>query len=663
MAAFRSLLCFAALAVANVSGTPIARVISLLGKLDAQIQREGAKEAAEYDKFACYCKEQATETLSAIEKSTAKLSFLSSAIKQLDAEIKELGGDVADLKKAIAKRSLSVKKKTKKRGKDKKEYVVEADEVADAIASTKEAIAMLKGSKKNMKQAKLNLLQDRLLGFLSASDTAPTETQLRAVEALTQKPPKSLEKNHAYTYASNDIIAMLETLLDSFKNNKKETNLDEKGSISMFEKKKQSLQRESKFADKDKTEKETVLARKTEERADFQKDKDAETKAMKADQAFLAEITSQCENKAAQWDKRSKVRSDELNAMAQAMAQLKSGVKGNYALIQLHGGGSSAAVVGQAAALLKGDAGRLHSTMLMGLTLKLTLGGDPFKKVVGLVKDLIKKLQDEAKAAATTKQFCDKNMKKAVEKRDKNKLEVEDQEATIAMTKAASVKLGGEVGALSTEIGALKKSVLEATELRAEEKANNQASVVSAKTGKKAVGDAIQVLRSFYNAQLLQIDAKPGKLSAKNRHGKSVTKGPFEGSYKGKQEASKGVVGILEVIESDFQRTISNTKSEESSSASDFKASVKKTQSAISSKNTLKSEKEDAIKKATTTITQAKDDRMDAKKLMETALEELEKISAMCLTGEGTFAERKKQREQEIKSLQGAMQILESWKM
>jgi len=47
---------------------------------------------------------------------------------------------------------------------------------------------------------------------------------------------------------------------------------------------------------------------------------------------------------------------------------------------------------------------------------------------------------------------------------------------------------------------------------------------------------------------------------------------------------------------------------------------------------------------------------------MESALEELEKITAMCLTGQGTFAERKKQREDEIKSLQGAMKILEDWK-
>merc|ERR1719506_1688534 len=106
---------------------------------------------------------------------------------------------------------------------------------------------------------------------------------------------------------------------------------------------------------------------------------------------------------------------------------------------------------------------------------------------------------------------------------------------------------------------------------------------------------------------------KPKKTgSAKNRHGKAVDKGvDFNDDYKGKQEASKGVIGILETISSDFQRTISKTLSEESSSASEFKASVKTTKENIESKNKLKAEKENAIKKATAAITQAKDDRSD----------------------------------------------------
>ena len=146
--------------------------------------------------------------------------------------------------------------------------------------------------------------------------------------------------------------------------------------------------------------------------------------------------------------------------MGVAISQLRNGVKGNYgsnsmaagaSFLQLRSGGSAAAVVAQAAALLHGDASRLHSSTLTGLALKLSMGGNHFKKVVNLIKGLIKKLEDEAKAAANTKKSCEENMKKSVEKRDKNQLEVEDQEATIAMTKAKKAKLTDDVATLTKE--------------------------------------------------------------------------------------------------------------------------------------------------------------------------------------------------------------------
>jgi len=118
----------------------------------------------------------------------------------------------------------------------------------------------------------------------------------------------------------------------------------------------------------------------------------------------------------------------------------------------------------------------------------------------------------------------------------------------------------------------------------------------------------------------------------------------------------------LEVIASDFQKTISDTKADEKSAQSDFESLEKKSNTDVDDKNKLRKQKEDDIKKATAAITDAKDSMKDAEELMELALEELEKVTAMCLTGEGSFAERKKQREEEIKALKGAMKILEDWK-
>merc|ERR550537_1011040 len=282
--------------------------------------------------------------------------------------------------------------------------------------------------------------------------------------------------------------------------------------------------------------------------------------------------------------------------------------------------------------------------------------GGHFDSVVKLVEDLIKKLEDEAKAAEEGKTKCDEEMTKAVESRDDNKLEMDKQDATIHLKEAEKVKLSGEVKKLNEEVAELKKAMLEATELRSEEKANNERTLEDAEAGKKAVEDAIEVLQQFY-AEFLQ--------KGPDRHGQTVKDAPklsYKGDYEGKTEASEGIIGILNVIADDFQKTIEDTKTAEETAVSEYETFEKDTNDAIDEKDKLIDTKEEDIKKATDAITEAKDALKDAEDLMNNAMEELEKVTAMCMTGEGTFEERKKQREEEIKALKGAMKILQDWK-
>merc|ERR1712224_369246 len=74
----------------TATGSPVGKVITLLERLRKEIQKEGTEEAKDYDKFACFCKEQADEKLYAITKSKEKIKMLEAQIKELDAQIKEL---------------------------------------------------------------------------------------------------------------------------------------------------------------------------------------------------------------------------------------------------------------------------------------------------------------------------------------------------------------------------------------------------------------------------------------------------------------------------------------------------------------------------------------------------------------------------------------------
>jgi len=151
-----------------------------------------------------------------------------------------------------------------------------------------------------------------------------------------------------------------------------------------------------------------------------------------------------------------------------------------------------------------------------------------------------------------------------------------------------------------------------------------------------------------------------------DRNGRAVADGDgskadfVKGDYK-KNSAGTGAIGILEVILNDFQSTITNTGNAEQEGADTFAAFETQTQGDIDEKNGVIDTKEGEIVDAKGDITTAKDDLSDAEKAYALAIVELEEVTAMCMTGEGSFAERKKQREDEIKALQGAKVMLEKF--
>merc|ERR1719421_1546970 len=95
---------------------------------------------------------------------------------------------------------------------------------------------------------------------------------------------------------------------------------------------------------------------------------------------------------------------------------------------------------------------------------------------------------------------------------------------------------------------------------------DNEEALKDAKEGLAAVKQAIKVLKKFYEG-FLQVNAPGG------RDGKSVDDLAPEaetGEYEGKADQGKGIIGLLEVIEGDFQRTVDDTESAEEESKKNF---------------------------------------------------------------------------------------------
>merc|ERR1719161_2188110 len=108
---------------------------------------------------------------------------------------------------------------------------------------------------------------------------------VRAALALIEQEPA------AYTYHSNDIIAVLEGLVKTFKENKVELDTEEAHKRNDYELEKQARENTIKFTQQTIDEKSKLAADKESEKEAIKKDMDEETADMEADQAFLDELT------------------------------------------------------------------------------------------------------------------------------------------------------------------------------------------------------------------------------------------------------------------------------------------------------------------------------------------------------------------------------------
>merc|ERR1719456_92425 len=147
-------------------------------------------------------------------------------------------------------------------------------------------------------------------------------------------------------------------------------------------------------------------------------------------------------------------------------------------------------------AMIKQSSIELKSPTLASLATRVA--ADPFAKVKKLIQELIERLLQEAADEANHKGWCDKETGKAKQARNYKAEEIEKLNGRLALNEALRDKLVEEIDVLDTEIKALEDELAKATKMRADEKAENEATIKEAQEGKDAVEMAIDILSKFY---------------------------------------------------------------------------------------------------------------------------------------------------------------------
>merc|ERR1719181_1961201 len=407
---------------------------------------------------------------------------------------------------------------------------------------------------------------------------------------------------------------------------------------------------------------------------------------LKDDELYLKDLTERCEQRAHAYDQRSSMRAQELEAMNTATNILKDKVKGNdesaneRALLQekvhpsvpaksflqtssrvqlsnllqkARGQTLSAEVrTEKVLALLVTEGKRLNSVMLNSLAMKIK--ADPFKKVKELIQKLIERLVQEATAEATKKGFCDLELSKAEKNRNHRWQDVQRLSADLAALEAKQDELEEEITELSAALKDLTASLEEATKERAESKAENAATLKEAKEGLTAVSEALLVLKVFYK------NAAKAKVFLQASPVDEDDPGAESSAYKGNQQASKGVIGLLEVIVSDFERTIKQTSAQEQKESSDFVKAERVAKADIGGKSTKLELDEQDLETTKTKIEESSRDMQRNMDLVDKALEELEELKPMCIDTGMSYEERVEKREEEVAALKRALCILDT---
>jgi len=647
--------------------TPVESVINLLEKLEKQTMEEGKAEAEGYDKFACFCKEQADEKLYAITKADQKIELLTAESKALQGDITNLNKEIASLNTEISDLQSTCEAEQKARDEAFNKYAIRRDDLSGAISGCDEAIELLKGGQ------------------------APGLIQKKITTAL----KKGGEDPAGFKFHSGEIIELMQDTLKKFKVNKNDLDADEAEKKHTFDMAQGARFNQIKALTASLTEAEKEAGAKENRKFEADEECDKTKEDRTADNTFMDDLTSQCEAKAEAWDARSKTRSAELTAIAGAISTLKGEVSGNYnankklvGLVSKHTQVSKApkghwewveddqasvsflqkkevhshhkkAIVHKLMGYLKDQAKKLKSDHLSALMIRLK--EDHFVKVRGMIKDLVAKLEADASAEADQKAWCDEEMEKSTSKRDENIGAMEGDLASKSSAEAKIAKLEEEIATLMSEVAELTKALNEATELRGAEKAENTKTLADANAGLAGVTKAMKILKDFYDNALIQTktEYKPPKGDASGMTVGDLAPDSFSGDFSGNQDAATGIIGQLDVIKSDFEGTIDATKTAESDAESEFDSYKSDTESDISSKESDIASKEGEVKSTTGDLADYTDDLKTHTVLKADALAELAKLQPACVDTGSDYAEKVARREQEIESLKNAYVIFD----
>mmetsp|Transcript_55706 Transcript_55706/g.104798 ORF Transcript_55706/g.104798 Transcript_55706/m.104798 type:complete len:692 (-) Transcript_55706:42-2117(-) len=647
---------------ATIAASPIQKVLEMLSNLEMKVTMEGKAADQTNTETLAWCKDKLANVNYEITTGKKEIGQLQATIASEASNLAAGETKLEELAAQVATDDADLAAAKKIRATESSDFKAEEKELEETIMTLERAIGVLKQEMSkggaalvqiqkignNVAQALSTLVEAALLNSRDAAKlTAFVQATQQEDDEEYGAPAGAVYESH-----SQGIVETLEDLHEKATSSLADLRGKETTSAHNFQMLEQSLEDAIKYAESDMASTKKAIAGSQAAKAGAEGDLKMAESSLTEDEEDLAMTSQDCKMKAETYAAESKSRAEELAALAEAKKVLSEATGAaaaqTYSFTQINSAhGARAAVVTNRAELINFEAVRFvrdlakkfnNDRALSQLALRMSgamhsssNSADPFGKVKGLIKDMIEKLMADAQADASHKAYCDKEMGESATKKEELDAKVDALKTKIDKMSAASTQLKGEVAALQKSLSELAASSAEMTSIRQKESADFATAKAELTEGIEGVEAALKVLREYYAQDAAHEEAS---------------------------EAGSGIISLLEVVQSDFTKGLSQRTVEEQESADTYD----------------KQTKEDAIMKARMEadvkykskeftgldqeVSSLSSDLAGTQSELDSVLEYITNLNAGCTTMPASYSERSARRASMIAGLKEALEIL-----
>jgi chromosome segregation ATPase len=586
-------------AAEQAQANPIRRVVILLQGMAEKIEAEGKRQEKAMQKYVCYCKNNKAELATSISDGKATIELLKSKIEaagnaktQAAADLKQAQVDREEAQKANADAQSA-------REKEAAEFAEESGEMKANIDAMAKAIPAIENGMSG------SFLQT--VGRLAANSADLSPEDKDSVAAFLQSATGS-----TYEPASGQIVGILKQMKETMEADLAELTKQENDAISQFNGL-QSAKNQEISASTEAIEENMKQVGELGVGIVTMQGNLADTEdSLAADEGYLAELEKGCDSMQADYEQIKKERSEELAAVADTINILndddalelfkKTVPSSETSLLQVRA--SSKVVREQALAAIASARGASHNPSLDLISLALRSKKTSFEAVEKMIDNMADVLKKEGMDDETKKEYCHNELHNSEQQKKELQHTLMTLSNEIQDHKDNLERLRAQVAELEEGIKNLDKAVQDATEQRKDEHDEYVQEAAENQGALQVLEFAKNRLNKFYNPKEYKeppkrelteeeriYSAYGGDIGTTPPPGGIANTGimafvqvhshidsadvakppppPKVGGFK-KQNASKGVMGMIDMIVQDLKTEMQEAEFAEKQAQEDY---------------------------------------------------------------------------------------------